>query len=117
MKSRVWAVVFGSVAAVAATGCGGGGEGSASGGVPVEPCPGSAACPAPSTTTASGILVDDPSGAPLSGVSVRIAPWSAGATPLPSPQTTTAADGSFSFSVANGHYLLIIGSDSSSDAT
>ena len=36
-------------------------------------------------------------------------------TPLPSPQATTGANGAFTLtSAANGHYLLVIGSDSTS---
>ncbi|MDQ6930973.1 MAG: carboxypeptidase-like regulatory domain-containing protein [Candidatus Eremiobacteraeota bacterium] len=67
------------------------------------------------TTTASGRLVDDPSGAPLGGVNVALAPWIAGAAPI--PEGTTAPDGSFSFTAPNGHYLLYIGSNASSDTT
>ncbi|MHB8147348.1 MAG: peptidase associated/transthyretin-like domain-containing protein, partial [Vulcanimicrobiaceae bacterium] len=64
------------------------------------------------------MLVDDPSGSPLAGIPVKLEPWVAGATPLPSPQATTAANGTFSIGpVANGHYLLVIGSDSPSDIT
>jgi hypothetical protein len=98
------------VAAILAlvAGCGGGG-GSSGGSGGLMPTPGTT----PSFTTLSGTLVDDPSGVPLAGERVAIEPWIAGATPLPSPQTTTAADGSFTLGgVANGHYLLVIGSDS-----
>jgi len=108
-----------------ACGGGGGGGGSAIGPPPPGPTP----CPSgftgtppncvpivPNTTNASGHVLDDPSGAPLGGISVKVAPWSAGAPVLPSPQTTTAPDGSFTLSaVPNGHYLLIIGSNSPSD--
>jgi hypothetical protein len=68
-------------------------------------------------------------GAPLAGVSVKLMPWSPCAatpspstsitpendgcpTPLPSPQATTAANGTFTLNgVPNGHYVLVIGSD------
>ena len=109
MASRVWSG-FLLVAAILAlvAGCGGGG-GSSGGSGGLMPTPGTT----PSFTTLSGTLVDDPSGVPLAGERVAIEPWIAGATPLPSPQTTTAADGSFTLGgVANGHYLLVIGSDS-----
>lgn len=125
MNYRLWLAAAIVAASSLLAACGGGGGG----GNPTPPTPGFTPCPSgytgtapncvapPTTTTASGKLVDDPSGAPLAGVSVKVAPWTAGATPLPSPQTTTAADGTFSFTAPNGHYLLIIGSDSSSDTT
>ncbi len=104
--------------------CGGGGAppspgGSSDGGA--TPCPaGMTGTPpncelAPTSTTASGRLVDDPSGAALGGVTVGLAPWTAGATPM--PEGTTAPDGTFAFTAPNGHYLLIIGSESSIDLT
>jgi hypothetical protein len=68
----------------------------------------------PTTTTASGILVNHETGAAIAGVPVAIASW----TPANSAYTTvatTAADGSFSFTAANGEYLLRIGSDSPTD--
>ena len=96
------------------TACGGGGGG---GGGAITP-PGPTPTLAPSSTNASGKLVDDASNAPLAGIPVKIEPWTSLATPLPSPQTTTAADGTFTLAnVPNGHYLLVIGSDSSSDTT
>ncbi len=105
MAPRVWsgflsaAMILGLI-----SGCGGGGGG---GGTPPTPTM------TPGFTTLSGMLVDDPSGVALAGERVTLEPWVAGATPLPSPQTTTAADGSFTLGgVANGHYLLVIGSDS-----
>ena len=107
------------------SGCGGGGgsAGGAGGGVTPPgptPCPSGYTgappnCVAPTTTTASGKLVDDPSGAPLGGIKVGLAPWTAAATPM--PEGTTAPDGSFSFTAPNGHYLLVIGSDSVTDTT
>ncbi len=116
------------VMGVGLTACGGGGSGS--GGPPPTITPQATACPsgytgtAPNcappatTTTATGMLVDDPSGSPLAGIPVKLEPWTAGATPLPSPQATTAANGTFSIGpVANGHYLLVIGSDSPTDTT
>lgn len=81
------------------------------------------------TTNASGTVVDDSSGSPLSGVAVKLMPWSPCAatpspstsitpendgcpTPLPSPQATTNASGQFTLgNVPNGHYLLVIGTD------
>ena len=81
------------------------------------------------TTNASGVVVDDASGSPLAGVPVKLMPWGpCGATPapssitpendgcptpLPSPQATTNAQGDFTLNGApNGHYLLVIGTDS-----
>ncbi len=104
--------------------CGGGGappSTSGSNGGGATPCPaGMTGTPpncvlAPTSTTASGRLVDDPSGAALSGVKLGLAPWTAGATPM--PEGTTAPDGTFAFTAPNGHYLLIIGSESSTDLT
>lgn len=93
-------------------------------------------CVAPqSATNASGVLVDDPSGNPLAGEPVKLEPWGPGPpctgtpslttygqdgcpTPLPSPQVTTAPNGDFTLGgVPNGHYLLVIGSDSPTDST
>ena len=117
------------VAALAACG-GGGGGGSTSGGggLPVV-APTQTPTRAPTTTNASGTVVDDANGNPLPGVSVKLMPWGpCGATPapstaitpqndgcptpLPSPQVTTAPNGTFTLgSVPNGHYLLVIGAD------
>jgi len=69
----------------------------------------------PGTTTASGVLVDDADGSPLPNVPVALAPWTAGATPI--PETTTAPDGTFAFTAANGHYLLVIGNNVVADTT
>ncbi len=106
--------------------CGGGGGSSGGGSLPgPTPCPSGFTgsppnCTArPTTTTAKGTLVDDVSGAPLSGVKVEVQPWTTYPTPGPSPTpiavSTTAADGSFTVSQPNGTYMLVIGSDSSSD--
>jgi len=111
------------VATLAACGGGGGGGGTGGGGgggiIPT---------PVPSLTTASGRVVNDANGTPLSGVKVALRPWTACATPtpttiacptaLPAPQATTAADGSFSLANApNGHYMLIVGNDVPGDAS
>lgn len=98
--------------------CGGGGGG----GNPIPPGGGGSPTPAtttppppppPSTTTASGLVVDDASNSPLAGVPVALMPWTPSATPF--PVATTNAQGQFSFTAPNGHYLLIIGSNSSTD--
>ena len=113
--------------------CGGGGGGGGGSSLPVtNPSPTASATapttPASSTTTASGTVVDDGSGSPLAGVPVKLMPWGpCGATPapsaitpegdgcptpLPSPQVTTAPNGTFTLGgVPNGHYLLVIGAD------
>jgi hypothetical protein len=115
-------VILGALAA-----CGGGGGSSSGGSVPTPvqtpPTPGSP------VTNASGTVVDDGTGQPLAGVSVKLMPWApCGATPspataitpendgcptpLPSPQATTNAQGQFTLDGApNGHYLLVIGAD------
>jgi hypothetical protein len=109
--------------------CGGGGGGSSSlpgggGGTTSTPCPsgwtGTAPnCVAPSSTTAQGTLVDDPSGTPLAGVTVRLDPWivypTPGPTPTPIATTTSDPSGHFTISAKNGTYLLVIGSDSNTD--
>ena len=123
------------------TACGGGGGGSGSGGPPPTITPQATACPsgytgtapncvpAASTTTATGMVVDDGTGQPLAGVPIKLEPWAPCGptpaptsitpendgcpTPLPSPQATTAANGTFTLGNApNGHYLLVIGADS-----
>ena len=80
------------------------------------------------TTNASGVVVDDANGAPLAGIPVKLMPWGPCAptpppasitpendgcpTPLPSPQATTNAQGQFTLGDApNGHYLLVIGTE------
>jgi hypothetical protein len=51
-------------------------------------------------------------------VKVVLEPWTALATPLPSPQATTDANGNFVLAAApNGHYLLVIGRNSPTDTT
>jgi hypothetical protein len=84
---------------------------------------------------AVGTLVDDPSGAPLAGVMVRLDPWQWGSGPVsgaapaytpppnivpgPSPTpiaiATTDPQGRFTLTAANGTYLLVIGSDDPDD--
>ncbi len=121
--------------------CGGGGGGStplpAGGGASPTPVSSPVSTPGSSlTTNASGVVVNDANGSPLSGVRVVLMPWGNGPgtcgtppptaqitpendgcpTPLPSPQATTNASGQFTLNGApNGHYLLVIGNDSTSD--
>jgi hypothetical protein len=115
------------VISAALAACGGGG-GSTGGNVPpamnvTTPTPVS------TTTNASGTVVDDGTGNPLAGIAVKLMPWAPCGptpqpatsitpendgcpTPLPSPQATTTSNGTFVLNgVPNGHYLLIIGSD------
>jgi len=116
------------------TACGGGGGGSnplPGGGSTPTPVssPGITPSPVPPTTNASGVVVNDANGQPLAGVPVKLMPWGpCGATPapasitpendgcptpLPSPQATTNPQGDFTLNGApNGHYLLVIGTDS-----
>jgi hypothetical protein len=78
-----------------------------------------------SHTTAWGTLVDDPSGRPLSNVPVRLYPWKQcydsdhGKRVVCAKavmQTHTSKDGRFILGdVPNGHYLLVIGTDSTQD--
>lgn len=119
------------VCAATLVACGGGGGG----GNPTPTAPGTSVTPTQTpptpgspTTNASGTVVDDQSGNPLGGVPVKLMPWGpCGATPapasitpesdgcptpLPSPQVTSAPNGTFTLgSVPNGHYLLVIGTD------
>jgi hypothetical protein len=78
------------------------------------------------TTTAWGVLVDDPSGKPLSGVLVRLAPWDRGCVKTSAHtarcpgylrwHTMTDRRGHFALrDVPNGEYLLVVGSDSVTD--
>ncbi len=108
--------------------CGGGG-GSGGGVTPPTVSPTGTPTLTPSLTNATGIIVDDSTGAPLAGVKVQLMPWAPCAatpspaasitpendgcpTPLPSPQATTNAQGQFALDgVPNGHYLLVAGND------
>ncbi len=130
MKNIVIPVTFCIAAASLVAACGGG-----SGGSTPEPKPSVTSDPA--NTRATGTLVDDPSGAPLAGVAVRLDPWHWGSGPItgsaphftpppdivpgPSPTpiltTTTDAHGHFTISAPNGTYLLVIGSDDNTDTT
>lgn len=122
-RSIAVAVVL--TASLAACGGGGGGTG---GGTPATPTPTQTPTQTPTTTNASGTVVDDANGMPLAGVPVKLMPWApCGATPapsavtpesdgcptpLPSPQATTASNGTFTLNgVPNGHYILVVGSD------
>lgn len=97
--------------------CGGGTSGAATPptNAPSTPPPTSS----PGFTAARGTLVDDPSGTALPGVPVRLDPWISYPTPGPSPTpiatSTTDPDGHFTISAKNGTYMLVIGSDNSSD--
>lgn len=100
--------------------CGGGGSGPmppTGGGGGGNPSPTPTATPTltPSTTVAQGTLVDDPSGTPLAGVTVRLDPWTAYPTPGPTPTpiavSTTDPQGHFIVNAPNGTYLLVIGAD------
>jgi hypothetical protein len=108
------------------TACGGGGGGDASVPPGVQkgtPTPQQTPTTPPQVTNASGSVVDDKTGTPLAGVTVKLMPWGpcdatpsptndGCPTPLPSPQATTNASGQFALNGApNGHYLLVIGAD------
>ena len=114
--------------------CGGGGPSPVPNGGGSTPTPVSSpvSTPGSSTTNASGVVVNDANGQPLAGVRVVLMPWGpCGATPapasitpendgcptpLPSPQATTNPTGQFVLNGApNGHYLLVIGNDSTTD--
>ena len=71
--------------------------------------------PAPAgSVTAIGQLVDHETGLPLPGIQVGLAPWIAGATPVPQPATD--ANGAFVVSAPGpGRYLLVIGSNLAND--
>jgi hypothetical protein len=108
--------------------CGGGG-GSAGNTPPISPAVTATPTQTAQTTNASGTVVDDGTGLPLAGVTVKLMPWAPCGptpapatsitpendgcpTPLPSPQATTASNGTFALNGApNGHYLLVIGTD------
>jgi hypothetical protein len=78
-------------------------------------------------TTAFGFVYDDPSGKPLAGIPVRIAPWKGcievarkvRVCPADLPfHTFTNAKGRFELrDVPNGRYLLIVGTDNALDFT
>ncbi|HTU69089.1 MAG TPA: hypothetical protein VMF11_02115 [Candidatus Baltobacteraceae bacterium] len=121
MNVRLIAGTIGIAAALAA--CGGGGNGG------TVPPPIGTPSATPGVTNASGTLVNDANGSPLAGVTVKLMPWAPCGptpspatsitpendgcpTPLPSPQVTTAPNGTFALNnVPNGHYLLVIGAD------
>ncbi|HKU69174.1 MAG TPA: hypothetical protein VJP85_15485 [Candidatus Baltobacteraceae bacterium] len=113
---QVVPVLFASSALVLAA-CGGGGASGTGGGPPPTFSPPATPTPTatPGTTVAQGVLVDDPSNTPLSGVKVQLDPWSAYATPGPTPTpialSTTDPQGRFTVSAPNGTYLLVIGPD------
>jgi len=89
--------------------CGGGGGASAPSLPSATPSP----TPPANAVAGAGTLVDHDTGAPLSGIAVGLAPWLAGATPV--PQGTTDPSGRFTVTAAPGRYLLVIGSDSPND--
>lgn len=79
-----------------------------------SPAPSASGSPAPSTLAiAKGTLIDFDSNAPLANVPIKIAPFVKGA--ALAQVATSSADGSFAFATSPGDYLLVIGSDSSSD--
>lgn len=98
--------------------CGGGGGSNpiptGGGGTPT-PTPTPTSTPTPSITVAQGAVVSDSSGTPLSGVTVRVDPWTAYPTPGPTPTpiavSTTDPNGHFTVNEPNGTYLLVIGPD------
>lgn len=116
--------------------CGGGGS-TGGGNYNPQPGPSSSNPPPSSATMAQGTLVDDPSGSPLAGVTVRLDPWQWGNGPVsgaapaytpppnivpgPSPTpiavSTTDPQGHFTIDAANGTYLLVIGSDDANDTS
>ncbi len=114
------------------TACGGGGGSGPVTPIGTPPTPVSSPTSGPTSTNASGVVVSDANGQPLAGVRVVLMPWGpCGATPspasiapendgcptpLPSPQSTTNASGQFTLNGApDGHYLLVIGNDATSD--
>uniref|UniRef100_E6PI56 Uncharacterized protein n=1 Tax=mine drainage metagenome TaxID=410659 RepID=E6PI56_9ZZZZ len=135
LSPRLFLAALGLAALLVACGGGGGPSPVPNGGstpTPVSTSPGTTPSPVPPTTNASGVVVNDANGQPLAGVPVKLMPWApCGATPapasitpendgcptpLPSPQATTNPTGQFVLNGApNGHYLLVIGNDSTTD--
>lgn len=129
MKRFVPVLLATSAVLLAACGGGGGGTPPTNNGGGPSPMPTNTPTLAPSTTNASGIVVNDSTGTPLPGVKVALMPWATCGptpapataitpsndgcpTPLPSPQVTTDPNGNFTLNaVANGHYILVIGND------
>ena len=126
MPNKSHLILAGLAALAILVACGGGGPSP----VPVvSPTTSPVTTPGSATTNASGVVVDDANGNPLAGVPVKLMPWAPCGTPpptaqitpendgcptpLPSPQATTNPQGRFTLNGApNGHYLLVIGTDS-----
>ncbi len=125
-------IILAGLAALAILVACGSSTGSGPGPIPATPTPTPITTSGPQTTNASGVVVNDANGQPLAGVPVKLMPWApCGATPapasitpendgcptpLPSPQATTNPQGDFTLNGApNGHYLLVIGTDSVAD--
>ena len=113
LKRSSTTVSFFALSAALLAACGGGAG--STGGDPHLPPVTAPPSSTPNATTAQGTLVDDPSGTPLAGVPVRLAPWIAYPTPGPTPTpialSTTDPQGHFTVSAPNGTYLLVIGPD------
>lgn len=120
-RGEIAVLTFAAVALIAACG-GGSGTGNPLPSVGPSQTPGPTPCPSGWTGTppncvqsasATGKVVDYDSQAPLAGVPVALATWAPSASP--SPVATTAADGTFTFTVQPGTYALQIGSNSATD--
>ena len=109
LKSRT--LFFCAVLASAVPAACGGGAGFSP--APSLPSAAPSSTPMTNAVAGDGTLVDHDTGAPLSGIAVGLAPWLAGATPV--PQGTTDPNGRFAVTAAPGRYLLVIGSDSPND--